>query len=218
MNTAAAISTSRHAVQHTQAKVLTDIYRDDVNLAVWQRQLDSALQSEIKQLLSRKPGFQLALSLSPEQAEQQLLDAFGEKTSYLLLSRDIANLVDMFCCLFELKRAGLRLTVLDRAMCPKFHVDKVPCRLVSTFAGRASEWLEHSKVERSKLGAGSRGLADEDSGLFKQQDDIQRLTSGDVALLKGERWLGNEGAGLVHRSPALGTDEQRLLLTLDFSE
>ncbi|WP_428354217.1 DUF1826 domain-containing protein [Methyloprofundus sp.] len=36
------------------------------------------------------------------------------------------------------------------------------------------------------------------------------------ALLKGERWEGNENAGLVHRSPAINEGERRLLLTLDF--
>lgn len=29
-------------------------------------------------------------------------------------------------------------------------------------------------------------------------------------------WQGNEGAGLVHRSPQLPNDNRRLLLTLDF--
>ncbi|WP_297291060.1 DUF1826 domain-containing protein [Oceanicoccus sp.] len=33
--------------------------------------------------------------------------------------------------------------------------------------------------------------------------------------MKGELWEGNEGAGLVHRSPSLSAGERRLLLTLD---
>lgn len=133
------------------------------------------------------------------------------------LSQDIGELVDIFCCLFDLERVGLRLTALDKAMCPKFHVDKVPGRLVTTYRGTATEWLPHSSVNRSKLGHGSEGKADAESGLFKSQDDIQCLNFGDVALLKGERWEGNEGAGLVHRSPALEKGERRLLLTLDFN-
>jgi hypothetical protein len=143
------------------------------------------------------------------------------------LSKDIAQLVDMFCCLFDLKRAGLRLTVLDRAMCPRFHVDKVPCRLVTTYQGIATEWLPHQCVDRSKLGFGNEGMSDEKSGLFQQSEDIQRLYKGEVALLKGEGWEGNEGAGLVHRSPSMSASNQsiwantasesRLLLTLDFN-
>ena len=45
-------------------------------------------------------------------------------------AQDIAQLVDKFFCLFDLKRAALRFLVLDRAMCPRFHVDRVPYRLV----------------------------------------------------------------------------------------
>ncbi|MEO0368785.1 MAG: DUF1826 domain-containing protein, partial [Pseudomonadota bacterium] len=33
----------------------------------------------------------------------------------------------------------------------------------------------------------------------------------------GESWIGNEGAGLVHRSPTPPTNKRRLLLTLDFN-
>ena len=55
------------------------------------------------------------------------------------------------------------------------------------------------------------------SGLFQSETDIENLQSGQVALLKGERWEGNEGAGLVHRSPRLNKGERRLLLSLDFA-
>ena len=77
--------------------------------------------------------------------------------------------------------------------------------------------IPHSCVDRTKLGAGSEGKSDDESGLFSQASDIQQLNEGDVALLKGEYWQGNEGAGLVHRSPMVPQDSLRLLLTLDFT-
>ena len=123
----------------------------------------------------------------------------------------------MFSTLFELKHVGLRLTLVDNAMCPKFHVDKVPCRLVTTFVGPATEWLKHENVDRTKLGSGSNGLPDEKSGIYTNPTDIEQLVSGDVALLKGEGWFNNEHAGLVHRSPSLPPNQKRLVLTLDFS-
>lgn len=42
------------------------------------------------------------------------------------------------------------------------------------------------------------------------------MQPGHVALVKGERWLGNEGRGLIHRSPSLAPGQRRLLLTLDW--
>ena len=122
----------------------------------------------------------------------------------------------MFCVLLDIERVGLRLTVLDRAMCPRFHVDRVPCRLVCTYSGVTSEWLPHDLVDRSKLGEGNNGQPDADSGLFQSEENINRLKIGDVALLKGELWEGNENAGLVHRSPQVSTGDKRFLLTLDY--
>ena len=144
------------------------------------------------------------------------MEALGYIPEATLLCEDVANLVNMFCCLFELKRAGLRLAVLDCAMCPRFHVDKVPCRLLTTYRGIGTEWLPHLVADRSKLGFGNQGKSDNDSGLFKSVANIEQLTLGDVALLKGEAWRGNQGAGLIHRSPQLAIQERRLLLTLDF--
>ena len=104
----------------------------------------------------------------------------------------------------------------DNAMGPRFHTDRVPCRLVSTYHGVASEWLAHNLVDRSKLGRGNNGQPDADSGLFQSEEDISRLNIGDVAILKGESWEGNENAGLVHRSPQVPTNHKRFLLTLDY--
>ena len=54
------------------------------------------------------------------------------------------------------------------------------------------------------------------SGLYDNAKHIKQLKSGDVALLKGELWQNNEGAGLIHRSPQLADNCRRLLLTIDF--
>lgn len=197
--------------------VFTDIYHSDVNIVTWQRDLSPTVQNVVSEFLDAKPGFQTSMTVSPSRVSSNLSDVFG-RSDYNVMIEDMAELVDMFCCLFELKCAGLRLTALTSAMCPKFHVDKVPCRLVTTYQGIATQWLPHHSVDRSKLGAGSEGLADSESGLYQDADDIQQLRCGDVALLKGENWYDNEGAGLVHRSPTLDEGHQRLLMTLDFAD
>lgn len=206
----------RRAAHSEAASVLTDIYEEDANITIWQRELSKKLQASVKDFLASKQKFQTSMTVTPENALASIRQALGPDGS-CVLSENIAELVDMFCYLFGLKRAGLRLTVLDKAMCPKFHVDKVPCRLITTYEGTATEWLHHQDVNREKLGAGSKGQPDHLSGLYKHQDDIEQLNCGDVALLKGERWEGNENAGLVHRSPAILAGERRLVLTLDFS-
>ena len=38
-----------------------------------------------------------------------------------------------------------------------------------------------------------------------EHDIVQHLSEGDVALLKGDGWEGNEGLGVIHRSRLLMT-------------
>lgn len=208
---------SRHpAYGHTPA-VLADILQDDVNMAIWQRQLSDSIQNAAVAFMIENPAFTAAMTVSPA----DVLNTNGEILGAEIpteLADNIAELVDMFCYLFGLERAGLRLATLDRAMCPRFHVDYVPCRLITTYYGIATEWLRHDSVDRSKLGIRDAEKSDVEAGLYQHTDDIQQLTCGDVALLKGERWIGNENAGLVHRSPEVLSAEKRLLLTLDFSD
>ena len=206
----------RVASRGNEPAVLADVYREDVNIVVWERALSAGIMDSIDGLLSSNDGIEVSMTVTPQSALSSIGEALGI-TATSQLGNDIAELVDMYCCLLGLKRTGLRLTALNRAMCPRFHVDRVPCRLVTTYQGVATEWLPHQAVDRSKLGPGWNGRSDLESGLYRQQRDVQRLDRGDVALLKGELWEGNEDAGLVHRSPAVPAGESRLLLTLDVS-
>lgn len=206
----------RHAAIDISPNILADIYQPDVNIVIWQRKLADTLSKAVNELINTNQLKPVELAVAPENAFAELSSLLGNSEAATILSKDIALLVDMFCCLFDLKRAGLRLTLLDKAMCPRFHVDKIPCRLVSTYQGVASEWLAHEHVDRTKLGAGNNGKTDHDSGLYNNPKNIQRLNQGDVALLKGENWQDTQGAGLVHRSPAVPDNTQRVLLTLDF--
>jgi len=206
----------RQGIEDTQHTVLTEIYQEDTNMVVWKRNLANNLEQAADAIIESQPTLEELLVVSPEEAFDAIKKLLGSSPEAEELAEDIANLVDMFCCLFDLKRGALRMTVLDRAMCPRFHVDRVPCRLVTTYQGIATEWLPHNVADRSKLGTGNMGKPDELSGLFDNISDIQQLKSGDVGLMKGELWHNNEGAGLIHRSPQVPNNTRRLVLTLDF--
>ncbi|WP_417879832.1 DUF1826 domain-containing protein [Vibrio sp.] len=196
--------------------ILTDIYQPDSNIAIWQRTLPKQMRQDIEQMLYDDKPLALVQSLTPDNTADWIRTRLEDYACTQALSEDIALIVDMFCCLFDLKEVGLRLTRLDSPMCPKFHFDRVPCRLVTTYAGPATEWLDNKGIDRSKLGAGSLGQPDHLSGLYSNENSIKKVQAGDVALLKGSGWEGNEDNGLIHRSPAVEPNERRLLLTLDF--
>jgi len=206
----------RSAAQCIEPSGLADIYSEEINISIWQRNISDDLKESVNEFLARNLSYERNSTVPAEGALNSVNNLLAPDTKPEL-REDIAELVEMFCYLFDLKRAGLRLAILNRAMCPRFHVDNVPCRMVTTYNGVATEWLPHQSVNRAKLGSGNDGLPDHRSGLYKNNSDIKQLKAGDVALLKGELWEGNERAGLVHRSPAPKQGERRLLLTMDYN-
>jgi len=198
-----------------QSSILAEIYQSSFNIAIWQRRLPATMMDAVDHMIQTTKPLTLVQRVTPDNTATYIRDKLSDAACAGALSEDIALIVDMFCCLFGVEEAGLRLTTLDSAMCPKFHVDQIPCRLVTTYTGTATQWLDNEQIDRRKLGKASVGVADHLSGLYQNEKSLQQMQAGDVALLKGSGWKGNENKGLVHRSPPLMLNERRLLLTLD---
>lgn len=204
----------RQVIRQTRGETplaLADILDNGVNLALWQRQLPlhiaefGALLVSLNEPLAES----LVVELDSEDAEpnlQGLAAGCRDLEGYDGFIADVAWLVSAFACLLGAKRIGVRLRLLDKAMCPRFHVDHVPVRLITTYAGIGSQWLREGVMDR-------RQLSQADA---EPTERIEQIHCGEVALLKGEKWRGNEGYGLIHRSPALAANERRLILTLDW--
>ncbi|MBA1275476.1 DUF1826 domain-containing protein [Stutzerimonas azotifigens] len=194
-----------------EPSVLGEALHEGVNLAVWQR----SLSPELRAFCQAVAGNAAPL------AESLVLDVAGETSStlasfatayrsldgYSAFVDDVTWLTDAFACLVDARRVGIRLRLLDKAMCPRFHVDHVPLRLITTYAGTGSHWLREEAMPRQRLG--------DPAAEPIEPRMIEQLRTGAVALFKGEKWQGNEGAGIVHRSPP-SDGRRRLILTLDW--
>lgn len=190
---------------------LSDILEDGVNLALWQRQLPLHIAEfgELLVALNEPLADSMVIELSSEDSEPNLkglASSCRDLEGYEGFVADVSWLVSAFACLLGAKRIGVRLRLLDKAMCPRFHVDHVPVRLITTYAGIGSQWLREGVMDRRQL-----SQPEAEPG-----ERIEQIQCGEVALLKGTKWHGNEGHGLIHRSPALKADERRLILTLDW--
>ena len=202
-----------HQVSGFSPEILTRIFDDHINLALWERQLPVHIADFAALLLSFGEALNDAMivDLSDERSDPIILSLasrFHDLEGYEGFIADVRWLVSAYACLLGAKRIGLRLRALDKAMCPRFHVDHVPVRLITTYAGPGSQWLKEGMIERRLLGQ----LTAEPT----IKSHIEHINVGEVALLKGEKWQGNEGFGLVHRSPAVAEGERRLILTLDW--
>ena len=212
------IKSNSQSINFKDLRSFSKIFNESVNITIWKRKLDISIQQAAEEILLKDPNFKISLVPQSHEIEKSLFSELGSSKNILALIRDITKLAKLFCDLFEMDRAWIRLDAIKKPMCPRFHTDSLKCRLVTTYVGPATEWLSNDVVDRSKLGSGNNGLPDNESGLFKSNADINQLATGDVALLKGNGWKGNEGAGIVHRSPHSNDDYKRLYMTIDFQE
>jgi hypothetical protein len=209
----AALSPSS-ALEVSEPGALTSIYQPEINVCQWRRPVDEAACSYAAQTLGQYSFQQSYRVRAGDLGKRPLaldLPPGPDREAFLA---DLTQLVQLYLDLFEPQELGLRLGSLTGAMCPRFHVDRVEVRLICTYHGRGTEYLENHAVDRRHLGHLACGRRDEESGLIR--GPVRRLGRFAVGLLKGERWPGNEGSGAVHRSPGVDPREgRRVLLTLE---
>ena len=122
---------------------------------------------------------------------------------------DMTNLCDIFFKMTESKNILFQLEIVKADMCRLFHVDNMRQRLLCTYTGLGTEWLEHSNVYRDGLGKGSNNKIVKD---FKK---IKKAKPFEVLILKGAKCGGREFA-VVHRSPPVEKGfKTRVLLKID---
>lgn len=192
--------------QDNEPSVLPRIYEPDCQLAIWQRPLPVIAGDYALELNRHHHVINMRELLAPADVSAMLSTRLPSLPGRDELATDVQQLAEMFACLFDLNRIGLRLASLQTAMCPRFHVDRVPCRLVTTYSGPGTHWLDAVQRDQWLNAAG------------EEPAQWQRLLPGEVALMKGDGWQDNDGRGLWHRSPPVPTGYRRWFLSLDFAD
>ena len=122
----------------------------------------------------------------------------------------------LFATVSGVKRPRLRLTREEDDACALFHPDTLSLRMICTYAGPGTQWLENDNVRRHELG--SQGRSDEAATNAAVIDParIRTISTGHVVLFKGRLWPGEEENALIHRSPQVHSrGNYRILLRVD---
>ena len=188
------------------AEGLAAINEPDMALVIWRRALPSCLQTWLDQVdASSLPHLRVLVRPGDlGRAVEPHLDEIGMPPGDMrdLLVRDVADLVSTFAGIARSDLVDVRLERVSHDSCWKFHRDFVEARLLTTYRGPGTEWVQPIHAERA-LRAQRR---------FK--GPLEQISGNDVALFKGNR--GGPGSGIVHRSPPIaGTGCTRLLLALN---
>ncbi|MEX1147045.1 MAG: DUF1826 domain-containing protein [Sphingomonadales bacterium] len=182
------------------------ITRPSVELVIWRRALPLGLKTWLDRLeASRLPDIHfLAQPTNPRQAIEPLLDDSDMPKGDMrnMLVSDIHDLVVAFARITRTDLVDVRLERIRHDACWKFHRDCVEARLLTTYRGPTTEWVQPrhatAAVHEQKRFTGP----------------VERMQIHDVAIFKGS--CAGSGRGIVHRSPPVsGTGRTRLLLCLN---
>lgn len=182
------------------ADILNEIGSPGVAAAIWQRTPDTAFQSWIDQLaMDDLPELRTVVPVHLAEAaviaacEKAGLEQCAQRD---VLASDAAALTLMLAKTLDIRQVRIRLDVANEVMCPKFHIDHVPARLLCTYRGKGTEYVPATAEQDPKR--------------------IRSLTTGSVGLFRGALWDSEETTGIKHRSPEIGpNDDCRLLLVID---
>lgn len=202
----------KHTAQDDEISVLPRIFEHGINIAIMRRRLPADVAISVAAQSQTDRAWQFSWLGKPDQSlSADLRKRLPQPDAAEALIDDISSVAEATAYLFNTETVGIRLRLLNAAMCPRFHCDNLPVRLVSTYMGPGSEWLPEYAINREGLGAPHPNRPE----IVRDEAAIQSMGTGDIALIKGSGWIGNEHHGLVHRSPALAEGEKRLLLTID---
>jgi len=188
------------------AEGLAAINEPDMALVIWRRALPSCLQAWLDRLdASCLPHLRVLVRPGDlRRAVEPQLDEIGMPPGDMrdLLVGDVDDLVSAFAGIARSDLVDVRLERVSHDSCWKFHRDFVEARLLTTYRGPGTEWVQPIHAERA-MRAQKR---------FK--GPLEHVRGNDVALFKGN--CAGPGSGIVHRSPPIaGTGCTRLLLALN---
>ena len=196
-------------VESNQLSDLKMIYSDDVELVSITRANSTTIKELSQRLLELRTPLKLQWKQTlkdRETADSQLPESIDIELRTMLVDL-IGESCEIFGELMGCSQIGVRLATLRSPMCPRFHVDQIPCRMIITMIGTGTEWIPNKGVNWSDFSDLSN-----DKAPLNDSGKIQQLETGNWSILKGGAWARGY-QGLVHRSPH--DYSERLLLSLD---
>lgn len=191
--------------------VLDEIRSGAVNLAIWER--ENRWSQAARELLLAPSPIRMDLKAPNVPLVADVLSAHGVG-EVMPLAEDVVFLASIFGRTAGTRHPRVRLERVDDDGCALFHADSLRIRLLCTYAGAGTEWLEEDNVNRDQLGLRGRTLDQANAEIVRDGAAIRRISTGAVAIFTGR---AHEAVPpLVHRSaPVSAARESRIRLCID---
>jgi hypothetical protein len=140
------------------------------------------------------------------------------------LAEDISHMIEIMRPAASARdKITCRMQLLHGIRCPKWHEDYVKLRLIKTYSGVGTEWVDPSNTFIRATNA-VRSYLDKDL-IVGDKSKIHRADAGDILVLSGrKREIEVDGGRtfrpipVLHRSPPVGPDDKRLLFTVTIND
>jgi len=191
-----------HAARSADPDALSAILMPGISLAIWERKV----APEVPDVKTLAEINDISLTAEADQVGAAMILALKE-AGYPAevigpLTADIAAHANRLAQLLVCDTLAIRLEVIETDACRRFHADYVSVRLILTYVGPGTQWLDNVAAIRLRNGAVVETL------------DVRNVSAGQIALFKGRKW-SPDGA-IVHRSPPIAdTGQRRLVLVID---
>lgn len=194
-----------------ESKVLSSIHEPGINVAVWKRGIREQLATESASWAVHAHEFESIVDVHGSLPEGLL----SELPAGSALLADIGFLLKLFIGLSQASRVQLFFGAVRNDQCRKFHQDYVRLRLINTYLGPGTQWVPEDAVRRQALEQPDSSVARDNLRIVPDPSLVRHAQPGEVIVLKGTRYPGNE-RGAIHRSPPianLGLTRVVLVLT-----
>ena len=137
--------------------------------------------------------------------ERHLPDEVRATPFYYAWTADMAEACHVFADMLGTNAVGFSLST--HRGCERFHQDRVPMRLLVTYAGTGTEWAPDHAVDKTAYENGG-----DNSQILLDPSALQWIKTWDIAVFKGSP------DGLLHRTPDTARPGQSILMRLDAPE
>ncbi|MFP4597018.1 MAG: DUF1826 domain-containing protein [Persicimonas sp.] len=193
------------------AQELSQIRDSETDVAIWRRRMDPAIQEALDEFVADYPAFNIRGRFSRRSPDLSVFTTHFEQAGLVdLVEEQLEALIDQFAALTDAPEFKARLELTDKQNCPKFHVDHVHLRLLSTLAGPGTEWVCREDVREIRRHSSCR------DHLHAPAHKVRWAERGDVVVLKGRLASPTRSRDdwSLHRSPQLKSGEARLVFKL----
>lgn len=177
------------AIVHSLSEVTQRLSSSDADIVIMHRNLSLDIEEHVRGAAIVERRVKLLCKSAREVVGEQLRK-IGIDHSDLL--SDMVGSISFFAQLFKQSQLDLRLELTNQQSCPKFHFDNVYVRMLITYFGPTTEYIDQSKA-----------------------DEIHNAPLYSLVFLKGQKHPGYQHR-MLHRSPSVSPGKKRLCMIVNF--